>query len=106
MSAITSEEMVRDPIAVVPSATVACFDPTCGDLPRRCLDEARTVRFLERLGELQVPAILIAASTGHGHVRTVEELEIWFRCSARAKLGATMKTALLRPEDGEPANQR
>ena len=84
MSAVSSDEMVRDPIAVFPSATVACFDPTCGELPRRSLDEVRTMRFLERLGEHQVPAVLIAASTGHGHIRTVDELEAWFRCAARA----------------------
>ncbi len=106
MATVSSEEIVRDPISAFPSATVACFDPTCGELPRRSLDETRTVRFLERLGELQVPAVLIAASTGHGHLRTVEELEAWFRCVARANLGTTVKTALLRPEDGESANQR
>ena len=102
----SSDQIVRDPIGRFPSATVACFDPTSGQLPRRSLDESRTIQFLQRLGELRVPAVLIAASTGHGHVRTVEELENWFRCAARAKLGDTMRTALLRPEDGFAANQR
>jgi dihydrodipicolinate synthase/N-acetylneuraminate lyase len=106
MTAISSDEIVRDPIAFFPSATVACFDPTCGELPRRALDEGRTIRFLERLGELQVPAVLIAASTGHGHQRTVEELEAWFRCAARAEVRGTVRTALLRPEDGETTNRR
>ena len=106
MPEVSSDELVRNAIAAFPPATVACFDPTCGELPRRSLDESRTVRFLERLGQLKVPAILIAASTGHGHLRTVEELESWFRCAARANLGTTVKTALLRPEDGESANRR
>lgn len=103
---LSSAELLRDPIETFPSATVACFDPTYGDLPRRSLDEARTIRFLERLAEQNVPAVLIGASTGHGHVRTVDELEAWFRCAARASLKGTVKTALLRPEDGPAANQR
>lgn len=99
-------ELIRDPVESFPSATVACFDPTSGDLPRRSLDEERTIRFLECLAEQKVPAVLIGASTGHGHVRTVDELEAWFRCAARANLQATVKIALLRPEDGQEANQR
>ena len=77
------ESLLADPIANYPAATVACFDPTTGDLPRRALDEARTVAFLEKLGDAGAPAVLIAASTGHGHARTVEELEQWFRVAAR-----------------------
>ena len=50
--------------------------------------------------------MLIAASTGHGHLRTVEELAQWFRVAASARLGSTVLTALLRPEDGRPANER
>jgi dihydrodipicolinate synthase/N-acetylneuraminate lyase len=103
---VSSDELVRDGINAFPAATVACFDPTCGVLPRRSLDESRTIKFLERLGELQVPAVLIAASTGHGHLRTTDELEEWFRCAARADLPNTVRTALLRPEDGELANHR
>ena len=37
------EQLVADPIANYPAATVACFDPTAGELPRRRLDEDRTV---------------------------------------------------------------
>ena len=100
------ERLVADPIAAYPSATVACFDPTCGDLPRRQLDKARTVSFLERLASVSVPAVLIAASTGNGHGRTVIELQEWFACAAQAALRETVRIALLRPEDGFAANER
>src|SRR4051794_12883800 len=93
-------ELLRDSIGSYPAATVACFDPTSGDLPRRKLDVPRTTRFLEALAAAGAPAVLIAASTGHGHLRTVAELEEWFRIAAAAKLGRTMLSALLRPEDG------
>jgi dihydrodipicolinate synthase/N-acetylneuraminate lyase len=106
MAKATADELIRDPIANYPAATVACFDPTRGELPRRELDEARTVAYLERLAAAGAPAVLIAASTGQGHLRTVEELEQWFRVAARASLGGTMLTALLRPEDGAAANRR
>lgn len=106
MTTELAESLVQDPIGAFPSATVACFDPTTGSLPRRRLDESRTVAFLERLAAFQAPAVLIAASTGHGHVRTVEELATWFRCAAQAQLGGTVKTALLRPEDGLANNLR
>lgn len=102
----TAARLVEDPIANYPQATVACFDPTCGGLPRRRLDEARTVAFLERLAGHGVPAVLIASSTGQGHLRTVEELKAWFRCAAHAELGTMVPMALLRPEDGAGANAR
>lgn len=98
--------LLADPIGNYPSATVACFDPTTGELPRRRLEERRTILFLERLAAAGAPALLIAASTGHGHVRTVPELEQWFRVAASAKLGRMVLTALLRPEDGAAANQQ
>jgi len=98
--------LLADPVASYPSATVACFDPTTGELPRRRLDAGRTVAFLERLAGAGAPAVLIAASTGHGHLRTVAELEEWFRVAAAAKLDSTVLTALLRPEDSDAANER
>jgi dihydrodipicolinate synthase/N-acetylneuraminate lyase len=103
---IGSEHILANPIPHYPQATVACFDPTQGDLPRRRLDPARCVRFLEKLAEQGVPAVLIGASTGHGHLRTVEELEEWFACAARARLRDTVPMALLRPEDGAAANRK
>jgi dihydrodipicolinate synthase/N-acetylneuraminate lyase len=100
------EKVLADPIANYPAATVACFDPTMGSLPRRRLDEQRTIHFLEKLAAAGAPALLIAASTGQGHLRTVEELTEWFSVAARAKFGNTVLTALLRPEDGPEANAR
>jgi len=98
--------LLSDPIAHYPAATVACFDPTTGELPRRRLDPGRTVAFLERLAAAGAGAVLIGASTGQGHLRTVEELEDWFRVAAKSQLGSTVLTALLRPEDGFETNQR
>lgn len=100
----SSRRLIENPVERYPRATVACFDPTRGNPPRRRLDEARTVTFLERLGELGVEGVLIASSTGQGHLRTVAELEVWFLCAARARIPETVRMALLRPEDGETAN--
>ena len=103
---VSAAQIIADPIAKYPAATVACFDPTMGELPRRALDPDRTIAFLLHLAEAGAPALLIAASTGHGHLRTVEELEEWFRVAARAGLDGPLLTALLRPEDGAAANAR
>jgi dihydrodipicolinate synthase/N-acetylneuraminate lyase len=103
---LSSAELIRDPIGCYPQATVACFDPTRGDLPRRQLDETRTRKFLERLDETGAPAALIASSTGQGHLRTVDELAAWFRCAARANTRDMLLMGLLRPEDGIEDNQR
>jgi len=105
MARLTSEELIRDPIENYPSATVACFDATTGDLPRRRLDASRNVAYLERLSRAGTPAVLIGASTGQGHLRTPEELREWFEVAARANIGETLRIALLRPEDGDEVNQ-
>ena len=89
-----------------PAATVACFDPTQGALPRRQLDPDRFAEFLQRLARAGAPAVLIAASTGHGHLRTREELEHFFEAANDVDLGQTRKLALLRPEDGVEFNRR
>ena len=89
-----------------PVATVACFDPTSGELPRRQLDVEANSRFLEKLSAHDVPAVLIGASTGQGHLRSPEELDSWFRSTSDVDLGNTIKIALLRPEDGEAWNER
>jgi dihydrodipicolinate synthase/N-acetylneuraminate lyase len=103
---LTSADIIRDPIACYPEATVACFDPTCGELPRRQLDQVRTITYLEKLAAAGVPAALVASSTGQGHLRTVAELETWFRCAARAETAEMLLFALLRPEDGLAASER
>jgi len=103
---IISTELLDDPIGRFPRATVACFDPCCGELPRRSLDQDRTQRFLERLGRQNVPGALMASSTGQGHLRTVNELETWYACAASADCGETALEALLRPEDGAAANAK
>ncbi len=89
-----------------PIATVACFDPTCGELPRRSLDVNRLQSFLQRLSQAGAPAVLIAASTGQGHLRTAEELEEFFRAATAVDLGDTKTMALLRPEDGLETNRK
>ncbi|WP_425618723.1 dihydrodipicolinate synthase family protein [Anatilimnocola sp. NA78] len=112
----TAQRVIEDPIANYPFSTVACFDPTMGDLPRRRLNPSLTTTFLHLLSlphettacTAEAGAVLIGASTGQGHLRTPAELEEWFRVAARPlPLHATRKrqrelllTALLRPEDG------
>jgi hypothetical protein len=108
--------LIQDPIGNYPAATVACFDPTTGDLPRRSLDHEQTKRFLrflslpwgeKRSTSINADAFLIGASTGQAHLRTPAELEEWFRVAADSQstplsyqVKHPMLTALLRPEDG------
>ncbi len=99
------KELLNDPVGSYPAATVACFDPVTGDLPRRQLDDDRCVAFLNALATAGAEAVLIAASTGHGHLRTVAELEHWLAVAARAD-DKLVRMALLRPEDGAEANER
>lgn len=96
----TIERLLANPIAEYPQATVAAFDPTTGDLPRRKLDKPLLKRMLSAYGELKIPAVLLAASTGGGHLRTVDELREWFSAASEANVGDMMLTVLLRPEDG------
>ena len=80
------------------------MDPTSGNLPRRSLNGPANLRFLEHLAQIGVPAVLIGSSTGQGHLRTIQELEQWFRSSSEAELHDSVRVALLRPEDGLQAN--
>lgn len=96
----TSKSQSQFTLETYPQATVACFDATCGDLPRRNLDPQANNQFLQRLSQLGVDAVLIGASTGQGHLRTPAELNEWFKSTKDADLGTTKKIALLRPEDG------
>jgi len=101
-----ARKILDNPIQEYPAATVACFDPTRGSLPRRDLDEARLVDYLQRLSKAGADAVLMGASTGQGHLRTVDELARWFEVAGQADLGDTVKMALLRPEDGKKENAR
>jgi dihydrodipicolinate synthase/N-acetylneuraminate lyase len=83
-----------------PFATVACFDPTYGELPRRSLDGRRLGQFLQRLADAGAESVLIGASTGQGHLRTAEELEEFFRLAADQPLSGVQRMGLIRPEDG------
>jgi len=102
----TAAEIIANPVDHYPLHTVACFDPTCGELPRRQLDKNRCREFLSRIANAGANAVLIAASTGHGHLRTIDELSEWFEVAASADLGDCCKMALLRPEDGADANEK
>lgn len=102
----TIAQLLNDPISHYPVATVAMFDPTMGELPRRKLDVVRLGRYMQLLAEAGAPAVLIAASTGHGHVRTPDEIAEWFSAAAAAPHSTMMLSALLRPEDGIETNAR
>jgi len=104
MSSDIRTRILSDPILHYPSATVACFDPTTGNLPRRQLDDARLLAYLGKLADGGAEAVLLGASTGQGHLRTVDELAHWFEVAAQAQ--RLVKMALLRPEDGMEANRR
>lgn len=103
---LSAGALIEDPVASFPSATVACLDPTCGPLPRRRLDLARTRALLERLAAEGVPGLLLASSTGQGHLRSPKELAEWIRCAAGAETGDALPMALLRPEDGRAGTAR
>lgn len=96
----TISRLLADPLKNYPDATVAAFDPTTGDLPRRKLDHSLLQKMLGQYGQLQIPAVLLAASTGAGHLRTPTELSEWFAAAQKADVGAMLLTVLLRPEDG------
>ena len=89
---------------IYPPATVACFDPTHGHLPRRELDRERLQQFLHKLVSAGAESVLIAASTGHGHLRTVDELREFFDVAAKVSPPTLQRMALLRPEDGLELN--
>lgn len=94
------QAIIADPLKNYPPATVACFDPTTGPLPRRFLDRDRMRQFLSRLDRAGADGLLIGASTGHGHLRTPEELTEWLASAGEAKRHRARLMGLLRPEDG------
>ena len=107
MSSVTTvQEILDNPRTAYPHATVACFDPTLGELPRRQLDRERLAQFLQRLEKAGADAVLIGASTGQGHLRSPKELNEWFEAATSAGLQRTTLMGLLRPEDGETELKR
>lgn len=95
------QAIIDDPIQNYPPATVACFDPMRGSLPRRELDHDLLGRFLARLDRAGADGLLIGASTGQGHLRSGEELSDWFKAAGEANLERAILMGLVRPEDGE-----
>jgi dihydrodipicolinate synthase/N-acetylneuraminate lyase len=95
----TIEQIVADPVKYMPSWTVALFDPTTGDLPRRNLDVEGTLRYAKAISDAGAPGILVAASTGWGHRRNLEEHRETLEVYGKADIGSTIKQALIRIED-------
>ncbi len=93
------EMIVSDPVRNMPSWTVALFDPTTGDLPRRKLDIEGTVRYARAISNAGAPGVLVAASTGWGHKRNLDEHRETLEVYGKAELGSTIKQALIRIED-------
>jgi len=93
------EQLISDPVSNVPAWTVAAFDPTIGDLPRRQMDEAGMQRYLQSLEKAGAQGVLLAASTGWGHARTFEEHEHTLMAAGKVSLENCVKQALLRMED-------
>ena len=89
-----------------PSATVALFDPTMGELPRRTLDVKKLEKFVTELANAGATSLLIGSSTGQGHLRNPSELESMFREAAAVKPAGLTLMGLLRPEDGIDTNRR
>lgn len=95
----TADQIIAEPRVAYPEATVACFDPTSGELPRRHLDIPRLAHFLKQLEKAGANAVLIGASTGQGHLRTANEMLEWFTAAKTAHLEKICLMGLLRPED-------
>jgi len=98
-------KLISDPIHTVPAWTVAAFDPTEGDLPRRNLHVARMGQYLNRLAEAGAKGVLLAASTGWGHARNFEEHRETLLKAGKIELDGCLKQALFRIEDPLDQNQ-
>ena len=99
------KEIIADPIRNVPPWTVALLDPTKGNLPRRQIDVAGTIKYSEAIAREGTPGVLFAASTGRGHARNFEEHRQTLEVGGQAYLGTTLKQALFRIEDPLEKNQ-
>jgi dihydrodipicolinate synthase/N-acetylneuraminate lyase len=93
------DQIVSDPVRYMPTWTVALFDPTTGDLPRRKLDVEGAIKYARAISHAGAPGVLVAASTGWGHKRNLEEHRETLEVYGKADLGSTIKQALIRIED-------
>ncbi len=93
------EKIVSDPVKYMPTWTVALFDPTTGELPRRRIDVEGTKQYARAIANAGAPGVLVAASTGWGHKRNLEEHWKTLEIFGQADLGSTIKQALIRIED-------
>lgn len=93
------DQLISDPINNVPAWTVAALDPTTGNLPRRQLDESGLLHYLQALEKAVAQGVLLAASTGWGHVRTFEEHQHTLLAGGKVPLENCVKQALIRIED-------
>ncbi len=59
---------------------------------------------MQKLCSAGAESVLIAASTGQGHLRTVEELREFFDVAAKLSPPTLQRMGLLRPEDGVDIN--
>ncbi|OQX95907.1 hypothetical protein B6I21_03045, partial [candidate division KSB1 bacterium 4572_119] len=100
------QDIIAKPILNVPAWTVALLDPTTGTLPRRKTDINGTIKYSEAIANTGAPGVLFAASTGWGHVRNFQEHRTTLKTGGDAKLGSTLKQALIRIEDPLEQNLR
>lgn len=102
----TIKSIITHPVEMVPSWTVALFDPTTGDLPRRKLDEDKSKLYMQAIAKAGAPGVLLAASTGWGHARNFVEHRHTLAVGGEAELGPCIKQALIRIEDPLEENKK
>ncbi|MFW5759740.1 MAG: hypothetical protein ACOCXH_02025 [Cyclobacteriaceae bacterium] len=93
------KSIINHPVENVPAWTVALFDPTTGDLPRRELDEQKTKDYMQAIAQAGAPGVLLAASTGWGHARDFAEHRHTLAVAGEVPLNNCIKQALIRIED-------
>lgn len=93
------KSIINHPVENVPAWTVALFDPTTGELPRRKLDEQKSKDYLKAIAQAGAPGVLLAASTGWGHARNFSEHRHTLAVAGEVSLHNCVKQALIRIED-------
>lgn len=94
-----NKSIINHPVENVPAWTVALFDPTTGDLPRRKLDEQKSKDYLQAIAKAGAPGVLLAASTGWGHARNFAEHRHTLAVAGELAMENCIKQALIRIED-------